>query len=109
MAYYLVRAKPREDRLADLRQRIDSGEIRGMRPFGTAMDYSLRHARLEANGTAVWEEEDYCTPPLAMERQAVLNDYFDGLEVETVTEGKGWQAIDGLPGLWKEKDIHVAE
>ena len=47
MAYYLVRAKPREDLLKDLRQRIDSGEIRQMHPFGTAMDFSLRQARLE--------------------------------------------------------------
>ena len=105
MAYYLVRARPREDKLVDLRSRIDSGEIQQMRPFGAAMDFSLRDAKVEADGTAVWEEEDYCSPPLAMERQAVLNDYFDGVTVEQVEEGKGWEAIDDLPGLWQAKGI----
>lgn len=105
MAYYLVRARPKEDRLTDLRDRIDSGEIRQMKPFGTAMDFSLRGAKLEADGTAVWEEEDYCSPPLRMERQAVLDDYFEGLGVQRVEKGDGWQAIDGLPGLWQEKGI----
>lgn len=105
MAYYLVRARPREDQLTDLRRRIDSGEIRQMRPFGMAMDFSLRGARLESDGTAVWEEEDYCSPPLAMERRAVLDDYFDGLTVEQVEKGNGWQAIDDLPGLWEKKGI----
>ena len=37
MAYYLVRARPKEDRLTDLRDRIDSGEIRQMKPFGRAL------------------------------------------------------------------------
>lgn len=102
MAYYLVRAKPKDELLPELRQRLDSGEVEQMRPFGTALDHSLKHARLQPDGTAVWEEEDYCSPPLAMERQAVLDTYFTGLEVERVPEGEGWQAIDTLPGLWQE-------
>lgn len=99
MAHYLVRAKVK-DGLDHLRARLDSGEIGQMRPFGTALDYSLRNARLEAEGWIVWEEEDYCRPPLAMERDAVLDTYFTDLSVEPVEEGNGWTRIQALPSLW---------
>lgn len=101
MAYYLVRAKAKDD-LAALRQRLTSGEIQKMRPFGMALDYSLRNARIESEGWLVWEEEDYCRPPLAMEREAVLDTYFTDLSVERVEEGVGWGQIEGLPRLWPE-------
>ncbi len=100
MAYYLVWAKLDESLRQELRERLDSGEIVEMRPFGTALDHSLRNARQQPDGVAVWEEEDYCQPPLAMERAAVLDTYFSGLRVERVEKGDGWAAIDGLPGLW---------
>ncbi|MBZ0281754.1 MAG: hypothetical protein K8L97_13530 [Anaerolineae bacterium] len=101
MAYYLVRAKAKDD-LKALRQRLTSGEIQKMRPFGMALDYSLRNARIESEGWLVWEEEDYCRPPLAMEREAVLDTYFTDLSVERVEEGTGWGQIEGLPRLWQE-------
>jgi hypothetical protein len=105
MAYYLVKAKYHEGLLAELRNRLDSGEIKKMKPFGTALQYSLDNARLDPleHGLAVWEEEDYCSPPLAQERAAVLDTYFTGLKVERVEEGKGWEKIDSLPKLWQRK------
>jgi hypothetical protein len=105
MAYYLVKAKYHEGLLAELRNRLDSGEIKKMKPFGTALQYGLDNARLDPleHGLAVWEEEDYCSPPLAQERAAVLDTYFTGLKVEQVEEGKGWEKIDSLPKLWKRK------
>jgi len=48
----------------------------------------------------VWEEEDYCRPPLAQERAAVLDRYFEALAVEAVAEGTGWQRIAELPPLF---------
>ena len=48
----------------------------------------------------MWEEEDYCSPPLAQERESVLDRYFDGLSVEPVVEGTGWALIDGFPALF---------
>jgi hypothetical protein len=48
----------------------------------------------------VWEEEDYCSPPLAEERAAVLDDYFEEIEVEKVQKGGGWQQIKNLPKLF---------
>ncbi len=99
MADYLVRARPMGD-LTRLKQDLDRGDIARMRPFGEALDYSLRNARIETDGWAVWEENDYCSPPLAMERAAVLDTYFADLSAERVTKGKGWERIIHLPGLW---------
>ena len=100
MAYYLVRAKADDQLIPDLRVRLDSGEIGKMRPFGQALEYSLNHARIDALGWAVWEEEDYCSPPLAQERAAVLDSYFSNLRTEPVNEGQGWENIQHLPEFW---------
>ena len=104
MAYYLVKAKFQEDLLAELRTRLDSGEIKQMRPFGSALQYSLENARIDRPGWAIWEEEDYCRPPLAQERAAVLDTYFTDLSVEIVERGGGWMRIDSLSGLWDSQN-----
>lgn len=103
MAYRFVRARPKRDRLSELRNRLDSGEIERMEPFGRAMTEALGNARFDPDaGEAVWVEEDYCTPPLAMEREEVLDDYFDSLTVveADVDEAAGWERIEDLPPLW---------
>ena len=105
MAYYLVRAKPHWAKLAHLRIRLDAGEIVKMHPFGPALDQGLRQARLEnaleaETQVALWEEEDYCRPPLAQERAAVLDDYFTDLTVTPVKPLEGWAQIEHLPSLW---------
>jgi hypothetical protein len=100
MAYYLVKANAHN--LDELRDRLNSGEIGAMRPFGGSLYHGLDNARVADDGVIVWEEEDYCTPPLAMERRAVLDTYFTDLTVELVDEGEGWAQIDDLPRLWEE-------
>ena len=107
MAYYLVKAQYQKDLMAELRKRLDSGEIDQMRPFGKALQYSLDRARIDPHGAnwAVWEEEDYCRPPLAQERAAVLDSYFTGLSVEPVREEQGWEQIESLPRLWAAADL----
>jgi len=101
MAYYLVQAEPIQELLKELRQRLDSGEISVMRPFGRALQYSLDNARVQENGFAIWEEEDYCVPPLAQERAAVLDTYFRELHVNHVEKDTGWEQIELLPTLWQ--------
>ncbi|WP_423750948.1 hypothetical protein [Salinirarus marinus] len=69
------------------------------------MTRALEKARFDPEtGEAVWIEEDYCSPPLAMERAEVLDDYFEEITVveEDVDETVGWQRIDNLPGLWEQ-------
>jgi len=108
MAYRFVRATPRTDRLPELRERLDGGEIRAMDPFGEAMTRALLDARFDPEtGEAVWVEEDYCSPPLAMERAAVLDDHFAALRVveADVDEAAGWARIEDLPSLWREVGV----
>jgi len=104
MAYYLVQAKPVGERLPELRHKLDSGEIRVIWPFGQALQYSLENARMQENGVAIWEEEDYCSPPLAQERAAVLDNYFEDLNVVRVEKNKGWKQIEFLPRIWDYKN-----
>jgi hypothetical protein len=103
MSYYLVSAAPRAALMAELDARLARAEFRPLKPFGRALSHALENARRAPNGGAVWEEEDYCTPPLAQERAAVLDRYFDALAVEEVTEGEGWGRIRDLPALFPDR------
>jgi hypothetical protein len=48
-------------------------------------------------------EEDYCTPPLAMERESVLDRYFENITVQLiVSEKEGLDRIAKIPGLWSK-------
>ena len=101
MAFYLVSAKPNREKMEELRAWLASGEIRAMKPFGRALQSGLEDARWKQEGVAVWEEEDYCVPPLAQERAAVLDAYFTNLQVERVEKGEGWKRIEKLKRLWE--------
>jgi hypothetical protein len=49
----------------------------------------------------LWVEEDYCSPPLAMEKEAVLDRYFDDIKVESVSsEQEGWDRIKDKTIFW---------
>ncbi|MCG8350020.1 MAG: hypothetical protein MI924_19825 [Chloroflexales bacterium] len=102
MAHYLVRARPQ--RMAELKERLDSGEIGTMRPFGGELQSCLQQARIDAAGWVVWEENCFCAPPLKQERVAVLDTYFDDLSTEPVPQGAGWAQIQELPFLWDARD-----
>jgi hypothetical protein len=91
MAHYLVRAYPDHAKLPDLRKLLLDAEVAKLDPFGEELQEALERARLEpTTGQAVWEEEDHCSPPLAMEKGTVLDEFFDDVEVEEVDEGEGW-------------------
>jgi hypothetical protein len=102
MAHYLVTASPREELLQELLGRLARDEFASLRPFGKALSLSLRRARRLPNGKAMWEEEDYCRPPLAQERAAVLDRYFHDLSVEPVVEGTGWALIAAFPAIFPD-------
>jgi hypothetical protein len=102
MAHYLVTAKPKSERLEDLLANLRKRAYVSLRPFGKTMTHSLENARLRENGYAIWEEEDYCSPPLAQERAAALDEFFDELKVTSVKEGAGWKEIEQLPRLFPD-------
>jgi hypothetical protein len=100
MAYYLVSARAISDRLNDLEAKLKQRAFVELKPFGRSLTTSLEGARQQPDGTVVWEEEDYCRPPLAQERAAVLDRYFERISVEPVERGSGWQRIAELPPLF---------
>lgn len=102
MAFYLVSALPKQGLMEELSERLGRDEFIGLSPFGPTLSRSLKGARLRRDGVAVWEEEDYCRPPLAEERAAVLDHYFQDLRVEPVSEGGGWKKVAALPRLFPE-------
>jgi hypothetical protein len=102
MAHYLVSAVPKHERLEELGQRLARAEFMSLRPFGPTLTHSLKNARVRRDGVAVWEEEDYCRPPLAEERAAVLDDYFHDLRVLRVEQGEGWSKIEAHPRLFPD-------
>jgi hypothetical protein len=104
MAYYLVRATPKRERFEELRERLAEKAFVDLRPFGQSLTMGLEGARWLEDGRAIWEEEDYCSPPLAMERAAVLDRYFEDIEVEHVREGEGWERIAQLPPIFEKAD-----
>lgn len=106
MAYYLVSARPLSGRMDHLETQLKRHAFRELEPFGRSLTSSLEGARRLPDGTAVWEEEDYCRPPLAQEREAVLDHYFEDLSVERVERGSGWKRIAELPPLFPEIAKH---
>ena len=106
MAFYLVKAKPRKERLEGLQGELNSGKISKMKPFGKSLQYSLENARIDTEDTAfaLWVEEDYCSPPLAMEREAVLDRYFNDITVKKVkSENEAWSRLKDKPRLWSKQ------
>jgi hypothetical protein len=76
-----------------------------LKPFGKALQHGLQNAKIDpGEGYAYWIEEDYCSPPLAMERKAILDQYFDDIGVEKVEESQmGWEMINYKPSLWEQR------
>jgi hypothetical protein len=100
MAFYLVSALPKHGLMEELSEMLGRDAFIGLRPFGPTLSRSLKDARLRRDDVAVWEEEDYCRPPLAEERAAVLDRYFQDVRVEPVSQGSGWTKIAALPRLF---------
>ena len=83
MTLYVVRAKPKGELMAECQEELKSGKISKIRPFGEELRVQLENARIHS-GYAYWVEEDYCSPPLAMERKSVLDRYFEDITVEWI-------------------------
>ena len=81
MAYYLVRANLREELRDELAKKLAAKAFINLRPFGRALTLGLEGARLQPDGRVVWEEDDFCSHPLAMESAAVLVRYFTDIDV----------------------------
>jgi hypothetical protein len=104
--HYLVRARAKPQKLDELAERLATDTFVDLEPFGRALTKGLRGARVEDHAV-VWEEEDYCAPPLAQERAAVLDIYFESITVEPVARGDGWRRISALPRLFPDLVVEI--
>jgi hypothetical protein len=103
LAFYLVCAQIRPGLEGELRQRLETREFELMRPFGHSLSSALAEARCDPEtGLLAWKEECYCQPPLAQERAAVLDRYFEPLQTERPDRGQGWERIGSLPYAWPQ-------
>lgn len=102
MAFYLVTAKPKQELLPELEKKLANKEFVPLEPFGSEVNKALTWSRRKDKDTAIWEENNFCIPPLAQEREAVLDKYFDKIEVEKVAKGEGWDKISELPFLFPD-------
>lgn len=103
VADYIVRARLKPERAEELQERLEEGAFDDMMPFGPGLADALERAHRDPEtGEAVWEVRCYCNPPLAMERKAILDHYFDDITTEEVARGEGWKRIEDLPPLWEE-------
>ena len=67
------------------KKELELDNILKLRPFGQTFHYGLQNARFDtSNDYAKWVEEDYCSPTLAMEKESVLDKYFDYITVDQV-------------------------
>ncbi|MBN2554020.1 MAG: adenylyltransferase/cytidyltransferase family protein [Spirochaetales bacterium] len=104
MAHYLVQAKLKPNHESDLKSEIEKRSFTGLEPFGRALSFGLENARIGRPGVWLWEEEDYCTPPLKQERDAVLDRFFTAISTERVAEGQGWLKIEHLPRAFPREE-----
>jgi hypothetical protein len=100
VAHYLVRAATEPTKVAELAAELARDAFVGLQPFGVSLTEGLEGARWESLGVATWEEADCCSPPLAMERAAVLDRYFTDLRIEPVERDAGWAEIDELERIF---------
>ncbi len=58
MAYYLVIAKLRKEFFTELKDSLNRDLFYNLKPFGHVLTFSLKNAKIQKDGSAVWEEED---------------------------------------------------
>ena len=91
---YHVRARFRTSTAEEFRRTLLDGTIASQQPDGQEMVDSMNRAVVTASGDVEWSELCYCQPPLAHERQTVLDHYFDNI---TTAETAGYQELEGRP------------
>ncbi len=100
MAHYLVKAKVKDEFLEEFEKKIREKAFINLKPFGEAITESLENAREDEDGYWLWEELDYCSPPLKQEKEQVLDRYVDIDRIIPVEEGEGWEKISGFPKVF---------
>ena len=87
---YHVRAKFREETAAAFLTKLTDGTIEGQRPDGPELMASMKRAVVGDDGLIEWSEMCYCDPPLAHERETVLDAHFDIISADPIDTHKNY-------------------
>ena len=96
---YQVRARLRPGAEAALLAKLTDGSVAGQRPDGAEIVAAMERAVLTGDGQVEWSETCYCSPPLAHERETVLDHHFDGIsarEIGACEQYQGTPLMDHL-------------
>ena len=91
---YKVCAQLRPGTEAALLQKLTDGTVASQRPDGPEIVASMERAVLTGDGHVEWSETCYCSPPLAHERETVLDHHFDGISTQEIG---AYEQYDGTP------------
>lgn len=81
---YKVSARLKPGTEAALLRKLTDGTVAAQRPDGAEIVASMKRAVIAETGAVAWSETCYCSPPLAHERETVLDQHFDGIETEEI-------------------------
>ena len=91
---YLVKARLKPGRQADLLKAIETGELGRGSIAGDEYQYDMEQARVDESGVAQWVETCFCAVPLDEER-AYWEKYFDLLSVKDAHARKNCRHENG--------------
>ncbi len=91
---YKVKARFKEDSASEYCRKLLDGTIASQKPDGPEMVESMNRAVVKESGEIEWSEQCYCNPPLAHERQTVLDHHFYDISTEVID---GYQEYEGRP------------
>ncbi|MEP0940746.1 MAG: hypothetical protein ABJH63_13220 [Rhizobiaceae bacterium] len=81
---YRVRATFKDETAAAFLTKLTDGTIQNQRPDGPELIASMDRAVVNTKSQIEWTELCFCAPPLAHERDTVLDLHFDDIETEPI-------------------------
>ena len=91
---YHVQAKFRAGTAAEFLAKLTDGTIAAQRPDGSEIVRAMERAVVTTDGRVEWSERCYCSPPLAHERETVLDLHFEQITTEPTYT---YQHYEGTP------------
>ena len=91
---YHVTARFRDDTALEFLSKLTDGTVAAQRPDGSEIVASMERAVVNADGQVEWSELCYCSPPLAHERETVLDLHFADIRTEPT---EAYERYEGQP------------
>ena len=90
--HYEVTARFIEATASDFLRKLLDGTISNQKPAGRELVASMNRAVVTDTGEIKWSEVCHCSPPLAHERETVLDHHFTGINTDEI---EGYQDYEG--------------